>query len=291
MNVHGDYLIRPLVEIPTSAAADALAAAFAADGNTPSEWRTMLSRELETGRADARASCVAVSRPTGTRPLTSPRVVGVCLVHFADEPFGHIGATGVRKTDRGRGLGRALVAYALDALDQARRTDVVLEVERGNVVARTLYTSMGFRSVRALHTLVLDRTRLVAGPTRGPRPIVRIPIAEAIAAVGGLQRTEPAFQRRAEHLATFSDETMAFGLVRAGRIEAQFIQKGHSLFDLQAPPDPALVRPLLELALETSPLLRLIHVSDDDPLLRTLLDLGCVISITVDELRMDLRRE
>ena len=265
----------PLLEVSVAAAADALASAFSTEGHPPSQWRLTLSQDLETGRSDARVSMAA---------LDGARVVGVCVAHVGEEPFGHIGSTGVRARYRGRGVGRLLVDGVLAAMERAGRTDVTLEVSADNASAVRLYTSLGFRRERELHTLTLERAQLM---NHGGSLLVthRPAQDEAFAAIAALHTEVPAFQRRPHHLWTFRDEATAIGVRRGTALLGVALQRGAVLFDLAAVPEVAVVAALLKAALATTPALQLIHVTEDDPLRAILEGLGATHSLALDEYR------
>jgi len=67
-------------------------------------------------------------------------IVGAAIFEEAE-----IHAVAVRSDARRRGLGRTLVAAALDAAAARGVTKVFLEVRAGNVAAQQLYLGLGFR--------------------------------------------------------------------------------------------------------------------------------------------------
>ncbi|ARP91513.1 hypothetical protein CAL14_15490 [Bordetella genomosp. 9] len=74
-------------------------------------------------------------------------VVGWCdIVPLSQPGFTHTGVLGmgVRPDQRGRGVGKALMAAALDAADAIGLRRIELEVYASNRPARTLYRSFGF---------------------------------------------------------------------------------------------------------------------------------------------------
>lgn len=84
------------------------------------------------------------SRIFGLRNET--RVVGFLVAHLVlDE--GHIVNFGVLRSMRGRGLGRCLLEESLEALRMSGVRTVTLEVRQGNLIAQSLYRSLGFEAV------------------------------------------------------------------------------------------------------------------------------------------------
>jgi ribosomal-protein-alanine N-acetyltransferase len=73
------------------------------------------------------------------------RVVGYVMAHqILDEA--HITTFGVASDWQRRGVGRALLEAFLGALKARGVVVVTLEVRKGNVIAQSLYTGMGFRA-------------------------------------------------------------------------------------------------------------------------------------------------
>jgi [ribosomal protein S18]-alanine N-acetyltransferase len=76
----------------------------------------------------------------------SGQLAGFLVVHvIVDEA--HIVNFGVRNTLRSQGIGRALITQVLLELHQSAVKWVTLEVRKGNRIARTLYSSLGFIEV------------------------------------------------------------------------------------------------------------------------------------------------
>jgi ribosomal-protein-alanine N-acetyltransferase len=106
----------------------------------PTPWsRASFEKELATTWAHL---TVAEERQVG-----GERLVGyTCTWRVVDEV--QLLNAAVHPACRGRGLGRALVGRVLDeAATEGTRT-VLLEVRAGNRVARRLYATLGFQSVR-----------------------------------------------------------------------------------------------------------------------------------------------
>ncbi len=72
------------------------------------------------------------------------------------ETTGAIQNVGVTPGHRSQGLGRALVAAALNGFQLAGIQRVSLEVTAANDAAISLYRSMGFRTIRTLYRAVSD---------------------------------------------------------------------------------------------------------------------------------------
>jgi mycothiol synthase len=74
--------------------------------------------------------------PCGYNWTQRPRQIG--------SPTGYIGMTGVHPDQRGKGLGRAIVAAGMAYLESKGARTVKLEVDHSNKPARELYLSLGF---------------------------------------------------------------------------------------------------------------------------------------------------
>ena len=85
--------------------------------------------------------------PDGFVWLESGRVVGnLSLLAVEGEPRRWVIANvAVHPDERRRGIGRALVQAAIELTRQRQAETVVLQVDRSNKAARTLYQSLGFR--------------------------------------------------------------------------------------------------------------------------------------------------
>ena len=84
------------------------------------------------------------SRMYGAR--VSGRIAGFLVCHVIQDEA-HIMNFGLRRDERGRGYGRALIEYVLRDLHEDSVRWVTLEVRLGNFVARKLYDSLGFLEV------------------------------------------------------------------------------------------------------------------------------------------------
>lgn len=84
------------------------------------------------------------SRMYGAR--VAGRIAGFLVCHVIQDEA-HIMNFGLRRDERGRGYGRALIEYVLRDLHDDSVHWVTLEVRVGNSVARKLYDSLGFLEV------------------------------------------------------------------------------------------------------------------------------------------------
>ncbi|GIW05656.1 MAG: hypothetical protein KatS3mg060_0461 [Dehalococcoidia bacterium] len=102
--------------------------------------------------------------------------VGAELVGYASStvrgPRGHLDRLAVRRTDQGRGLGRAMLALALADLAARGAREVALTTQVTNRVAQALYRSVGFRRTNEVEPILgrwtsrpsFDLTPLAAHP-------------------------------------------------------------------------------------------------------------------------------
>ncbi len=77
---------------------------------------------------------------------TGRRVVGYIAARVSADEL-HINNIGVRTESRRRGVGRALLAYALEVGARHGALAAVLEVRAGNVAAQAMYRGLGFETV------------------------------------------------------------------------------------------------------------------------------------------------
>ncbi|BAS28667.1 ribosomal protein S18-alanine N-acetyltransferase [Limnochorda pilosa] len=110
----------------------------------PTPWSryAFLSELLENDRAYylvARAFPVGQPRPRRARPVG---YAGVWLV--LDE--GHVTNVAVHPDFRGYGIGRTLMEAVEDLVREKGGKRMTLEVRRTNLVAQTLYRSLGYKS-------------------------------------------------------------------------------------------------------------------------------------------------
>lgn len=217
------HVLTPLTPDNAEDAGEALAAAFFEEGHPPGQWRRVIRGDLALGRLAGECSRVAWVRG---------RAAGAVIARWC-QPSGHarvgyVGSTGVRPQFAGRGLGRALVAAALDALADAGCAVVTLEVAPENARALGLYRSLGFTEVRELLSWEL-RT--------APRRARAAPVAEVLAS---RPDTQPAFLRRTENLALYARELCGWGAPGVGPLRAGALQREGALFDLWAVDEAAL---------------------------------------------------
>lgn len=103
--------------------------------SNPSPW----SRKLFAAEFSAHHSLVFGSRFGGM-------IIGYIVVHVVIDEA-HIMNFGMRTIYRGQGFGRALLTETLLDLNRRGVRWVTLEVRRSNIVAASLYESLGFSEV------------------------------------------------------------------------------------------------------------------------------------------------
>ncbi len=102
--------------------------------------RLSLASELRQPHAAVWAAGVTED---GVAPEASEPLAFVLVWYLADEV--EIQTVATAPAARRRGLGRALVAHALDAARERRCQRALLEVRAGNEAARGLYRALGFQ--------------------------------------------------------------------------------------------------------------------------------------------------
>jgi ribosomal-protein-alanine N-acetyltransferase len=123
--------------LQTSADLDAVIEIEHASFNNPTT-RAWYESELE--RPDV---CFVYLIKVSSSPAEARRVAGFCAFWRVVDQI-HINNLAIRPEDRGRGLGRALLARVLDDAAGLGAPDATLEVRRSNVAARRLYEGAGF---------------------------------------------------------------------------------------------------------------------------------------------------
>ena len=78
--------------------------------------------------------------------LVAPEYAGICRVWLRD-PTPRLGFVGVRRSERRRALGRALVAAALGETRALGYREVTTEIDETNVASQRLFASFGARRV------------------------------------------------------------------------------------------------------------------------------------------------
>lgn len=85
--------------------------------------------------------------------LVTPGYTGICRIWLRD-PTPRLGLVGVRLSERGRGLGRALVAAALGEAHDLGHREVTTEIDETNVASQRLFAGFGARRVGGYVELV-----------------------------------------------------------------------------------------------------------------------------------------
>ena len=129
------FAIRPLAGEVEAPLAVELQRSFFETSNMTLPWRLRLLRHPAY---DPALDVVAVAR--------GGRVAGLCLGWYdAPSGTGQVEPVGVLHEERGRGLGRAIVAECVRRLLRRGAREVLVEVDAGNAAALALYRSLGFR--------------------------------------------------------------------------------------------------------------------------------------------------
>jgi ribosomal protein S18 acetylase RimI-like enzyme len=85
--------------------------------------------------------------------LVTPSYDGICRV-WLREPTPRLGFVGVRRSERGRGLGRALVAAALGETNALGFSEVTTEIDVENAASQALFRGFGARRIGGFAELV-----------------------------------------------------------------------------------------------------------------------------------------
>jgi ribosomal protein S18 acetylase RimI-like enzyme len=88
--------------------------------------------------------------------LFTPGYSGICRA-WLREPTPRLGFVGVRRSERGRGLGRALVAAVLGELQALGYDEVTTEIDETNRPSQRLFASLGARRIGGFVELVRPR--------------------------------------------------------------------------------------------------------------------------------------
>ena len=78
--------------------------------------------------------------------VVTPGYDGICRV-WLREPTPHLGFVGVRRSERGRGLGRSLVAAALGETNALGFSEVTTEIDVENAASQALFRGFGARRI------------------------------------------------------------------------------------------------------------------------------------------------
>jgi ribosomal protein S18 acetylase RimI-like enzyme len=81
--------------------------------------------------------------------LVTPAYDGICRV-WLREPTPRLGFVGVRQSQRGRGLGHALVAAALGEANALGSAEVTTEIDVENTASQALFRGFGARRIGGL---------------------------------------------------------------------------------------------------------------------------------------------
>lgn len=256
--------LEPMRGFPIPTVARAMASGFDDPGEV-AQWEQLLARELDSERACAITSRVAIRGDT---------IVGCCLVNRGPGTLARIGPTAVLPEARRGGIGRRLVTGCLTGLRAVGAGDISLEVSPHNRPARELYRSLGFRDGRGLRTLSTRRSSLTGAG--GPYQTERVSPHAALRIAGEHHPEVPAFQRRRFYLESFVDGVVAHAVRdERGAWLGGCLQRGRALLDIAAQgADPSVLAALAWAATDLSWQLRLINVVDDDPCGDALVRLG-----------------
>ncbi|MFA6030110.1 MAG: GNAT family N-acetyltransferase [Elusimicrobiota bacterium] len=140
---------------------------------TTDPWLT-LGRDL--------AFCYAALEGSGKElyvAVDDGKVLGLIALNMKGSLVGYIQSVAVRADARGRGVGRALVAYAEERVF-SEVPNVFLLVSSFNAGARKLYEELGYSFVGELKDFVVaghseNLMRKTLGPLRGYKPSPRPP--------------------------------------------------------------------------------------------------------------------
>jgi ribosomal protein S18 acetylase RimI-like enzyme len=208
---------------------------------------------------------------------------------------GWVSSVGVAPEYRGRGLGEALMCWLMD---EARARGVQwmwLEVLTQNEPAIRLYRKLGFQSIRQL--FILSR------PTDAPRParpgvrVIELPFERTWPFFDRFHGVRPCWQREWASLEGRKRELKARTITIGPEVIAEllFVRQHNQLrqFDLAGDPGfdrRALGKTLLQALHYEFPLVEgvAINVSEDDPMLLALYDVGYVQTISQYEMVVSL---
>jgi len=258
-----DISIRALDTVSLSDVAELLSCAFESGTDGVAEWTALIEREAESCRLDPSASIVA---------LAGERIVGACLLNVGWNGFSRVGSTAVDPKAHRQGIGRLLISDALSNLGTRGAKRAVLEVDPENNAAIGLYKSHGFVDRRGLSTWSVRRSQLLSHTAV---EVSAMDIAEAIELANQLERPEPAFQRSAPYIGSFSLGVRALGIKEGSSWVAVLVQRGRDILELGINPNYYNhLGALLWAATSLSWEIRLMHQVDEDPLCEVLAEAG-----------------
>jgi ribosomal protein S18 acetylase RimI-like enzyme len=241
---------------------------------------------------------LGVSEPPPPLEVWASELVPLSLVHegprgplayAVTDVMGEVGFVVQLVVDasvRGQGLGRRILEALVERFRARGCQRWALNVKRDNVVALSLYGSMGMKPAREAVTLTVSRAQLEALPAAPPGlevvPVVAEEWQPLTAAFGLMPHKLERFSRRVSH--------QLFRLSRAGEPEPMRLgmmdqRHGGVLFPFFAA-TPGHARALMEDALRRAgtEVLRVV-VMDDAPLERLLRGAGAAVEMETLELR------
>lgn len=211
---------------------------------------------------------------------------------------GWIAGMGLAPEWRGRGQAAPLMEAAVTEARNLGLASVELEVLAQNILARRLYTRLGFAEARSLAVFTGPLAE-GAIPAEEPPLVEEITVEQALADFAALHQTPPPWQRDCPSLAHMAPSLRASALVDGGGIRATLIHMpsglGFSIMDFGSrAPTPearqddalALIRALMA-PMPGAPV-RAINLAPDDPLGAALMALGCPTPHTQWEMLLPL---
>jgi ribosomal protein S18 acetylase RimI-like enzyme len=237
--------------------------AFETGNDGDLQWSALIEREVESRRADLNISAGVVD---------GEELVGVCLLNPGWSGQARVGSTGAHPQRRRQGIGRLLVSRSLANLAETGAKQVVLEVDPDNNAAIKLYKEFGFVDWRGLTTWVVRRSELQ--PVLGD-PVLSMDVELAIQVAHSFARSQPAFQRSAPYVSSFTEGVRALGVQVDSHWVGVLVQRGRDLLELSVHPEHHhVLGALIWAASELSWELRLMHQVDEDPLCEVLTQVG-----------------
>lgn len=280
--------ISPLSRLPTMAVIHAINEAYAdyfiPIRLTPYSFEEIIERES----VDTASSVVA---------LSGDLIVGMGLLG-ARGSRGWIGGMGVIPSMRGQGIGRRMMVALLENARSRGIEGIRLEAIDQNVVARTLYRSLGFQETRRL--LLLNRAENAPVPV-GPLPPADIAIEERPAAallepLQGFPSPDRPWQREPDSIRLLLEQIRGLAAFHQANGEVCGVclyagdTYGIGVIDLAAR-HPSLLAPLVTalIARYPSAYYTYLNIADLDPALPALLTAGFTESLVQHEMYLSLQ--